>query len=480
MSAPRFRRISSIVVACVVIALALGSVIQCAPAAPAQPTLAPAAPTTAPAQPTAAPPATAPEPAAEKLTLRVWWWGETEAPGLEKWLQESGELYKKDHPNVDFEFNLLSGEAMYPSFLAAAGAGNPPDLQVLWGGVLGLEQAWNGNIRPISDFWTEEELKHIYCATRAEGAWDGKQWLIPLYMDAWLMTYNKDIFTKSGLDPENPPQTWPEFVAALEKIKAAGFTPFAFGIKDGYFGAWWPSLLGTHKYDSITDLHKAVVGEEKLTDDKHAYWWGLWKEILDKGLTNDDANSITLAEAGDMFLQGNVGVVMQVQPVITNYARQMGEDKVGVMVPPKAGDGKLGFLLPVPGVDLAIPTKAAHPEEAADFLRFLNTPERINAQYKQSGAISPNDQIDPAVVTLPTDQLIVKWVKERPGPTYNWNYPGDFETALYEIGQALVSGSLTAEEAAQRYEEAAQKWRENNPQAVENFKKWVANPLVCE
>ena len=421
----------------------------------------------------------------DKITLRMWWWGETEAPGMEKFLKESAELYKKDHPNIaDIEFVLLSGDAIYPTFLAAAAAGNPPDIQFLWGGVLGLEQAWNGNIQPLSDYWSEEELSHIYCPTRAEGYWNGKQYIVPLYMDAWLMAYNKDIFKAAGLDTEKPPETWADFVADLEKIKAAGYTPFAYGIRDGFYGSWYPSLLGVDQYKSITDEHLAVIGQEHMTDYKHAYWWTTWKELIDKGLTNADAGSITLAEAQDLFLAGKVGIEMSIQPLITSWARQMGPEKVGVFLSPKMPDaipGGLADKIPVPGADVAIPTKAAHPKEAADFLRFiLVTPERVNAMFKETGAFPASDQLDPAVVTLPTDKQMVKWIQEQPGYTYNYNYPGDFETALYAIGQQFVAGDLTPEQAAQKYEEAAQKWRDNNPQGVENFKIWIDKPLPCK
>ena len=420
----------------------------------------------------------------EPITLRMAYWGESEAPGLGAWLEESAAKYMAEHPNIaDIELVLLEGEAIYPTFLAQAAAGNPPDIQFLWGGVLGLEQAWAGNIRPISDFWSEEELRHIYCPTRAEGYWNGKQYILPLYMDAWLMAYNKDIFKEAGLDPEKPPIYWDEFVAALEKIRDAGYIGTYMGLKDGYMAAWIPSLLGMDYYTSITDEHMAVIGEESLTEKKHAYWWTLWKELLDKQLVNDDLGSITIGEGQDLFLQGKVGIGMSIQPLITSWMRQMGEDKIGVMLSPKMRDALpdgMADELPVPGADIAIPTAAAHPEEAADFLKFiLINPERVNAMFQQTGAFPGSDQLDISSVTLPTDKQMYQWIQERPGYTYNYNYPGDFETSLYTIGQRFVAGELTPEQAAQEYEAAAAKWRENNPQGVENFKIWIDKPLVC-
>lgn len=40
------------------------------------------------------------------------------------------------------------------------------------------------------------------------------------------MFYNKDIFEECGLDSENPPQTWSEFLDACKTITAKGGNPY--------------------------------------------------------------------------------------------------------------------------------------------------------------------------------------------------------------------------------------------------------------
>lgn len=414
---------------------------------------------------------------AEEITLRIWYWGEDEAPGLGAWIEETGELYKEEHPNISLEVTLLAIDAIYPGFKAAVAAGDAPDLHMLWGGVLGLEEAWAGNITPISDYWTEDDLDLIFSGTRGEGYWNGKQWMVPLYLDPWLAAINKDVWRDSGLDPDNPPTEWNEFVAALEKIKAAGFTPWAVGIKDGYYGGWFPSLIQYQYFDSFTDLHRAVIGEEKLTDEKHSGWWYAIQELRDKGLFNDDATSLTIAEGNDLFLEGNVGFVLGVQPVIAYYIKEMGEDKVGVMIAPSPGQGKLKGYLPMPaGAELVLPIVAKHKEEAADFMRFAYTRERANALHEQTGAFPGSNLFDPDVITYPQNELIYQWMEKATG-AYNFNYPGAFEEALYSITQIFMAGEIDAEEAARQYEEAAEEWRQNNPEQIENYKIWIEKPF---
>ena len=66
--------------------------------------------------------------------------------------------------------------------------------------------------------------------------WGGKTWIYPFELRMFPVVYNKELFKKAGLDAENPPTTWPDFLAALEKLKASGTTPIVLGLKDGFGG----------------------------------------------------------------------------------------------------------------------------------------------------------------------------------------------------------------------------------------------------
>ena len=48
--------------------------------------------------------------------------------------------------------------------------------------------------------------------------WDGKLWGIPYRIETHGVIYNKGKFKAAGLDPDKPPQTWPELVDAAKKL----------------------------------------------------------------------------------------------------------------------------------------------------------------------------------------------------------------------------------------------------------------------
>src|SRR5512133_2394694 len=65
------------------------------------------------------------------VQIDVWWWGETEAPGSQKWLEAAQKAYSADHPNVTFKNNLLSTDALLPSYEAAGQAKQGPTIMYL-------------------------------------------------------------------------------------------------------------------------------------------------------------------------------------------------------------------------------------------------------------------------------------------------------------------------------------------------------------
>ena len=130
------------------------------------------------------------------------------------------------------------------------------------------------------------------------------------------------------------------------------------------------------------------------------------------------------------------------------------------------------------GAELFIPKNAKYKKEVAEFLKYMYSRERQNALHEQTGAFGGSKLLDPEVIEYPQNKLIYDWMINKPTGTYNFNYPGAFEEALYSIGQLFMTGDIDADEAAQMYEDAAEKWRQNNPEQMENFKIWIEKPFM--
>ena len=406
--------------------------------------------------------------AAEEVTIRIWMWGEVVAPGMNDWYKESAALYHEMHPNVTVEPTEIPMEDLQQSWMAAVAAGDPPDV-ILMGRQEGIDAANAGSILPIDQFWTEEEVNTLLPAAQKEFGWDGHVWLVPEYMEVWGMVYNKKIFAEVGL--QEPPKTWVEFMPMAEKIKKAGYTPLGLGWQDGYMSPWLFETIAVQCLDDASDLHAAVLGEQHFTDPKHADWWKIIQEARDKGYVNKDAASITLGEGIDLFYSGNIAFEFVVQPVAAAYVKEMGDEVVGAMKTPLPEiTGDVAGKMPISPMPLAL-ANGKHPDVAADFLRFLLTADRITALYNTCGAMQASTLFDMNTTKTALDKQFAEWFLEGTTFGYNWHYPPQMDADSYGIGQLFIAGEIDAEGAAQKMEESAGKWRKENPDALEIFKK---------
>lgn len=411
------------------------------------------------------------------ITCRIWFWGEDKIPGITDFFQESADLYHKSYPDVIWEVKHVDIDRVYSGFNEMIKMEDAPELHLLLGGVPGLEQAWSGNLSPVSDYVSDEVLSRINPEARAEGYWSGKQWLVPIFLEPWLFGINRLIWEEAGLDPDKTPDTWTDFVDALQKIKDAGYIPWVFGGKNGFYGASFQSALQYQYYDSAADYRRAITGDETFTIEKHSGWWFLVQELRDRGLFNPDAAELSLAEGQDIFFEGNAGIFFDTHPRISAAAREMGEDVIDVMIVTVPGKGAFKGKLPIPAVCAGIPSIARYKEEAGKFLEYLLTKERQEALYEKTGVFPATDYLKRTAIKRKIDKKLYDWTINNAAMTQTRNHPAVLEEAVYLITQEFITANISAEQAAQMYEEAVQKWRSSDPGAIENFRIWAEEDL---
>lgn len=414
------------------------------------------------------------EPMEEPVTLTVWYWGEQEAPGMKDFMEEAEKIYNEENPNITVDVVLQESETLYSAFRAAAEAGEGPDVQFFWGGVWTLEDAWLGNLTPLEDFIPEEELANIPAGQRVETFWDGEQYGWPFYQIGTFWAYNKKLFAEAGLDPEKPPETWDEWMESCDKLNAAGITPIGTGAKDGYVSAWLISYFGQQEFDGIEDLAKAISGESSLTEPKYAVFWHKLQEMIDHKCFNEDILSLDLYQGQNLFELEEAAMTNHVQPYIAVLERTMGADTVGIMRTPIHGSGKWAVTIGLPVQTLTIPVFSPHKQEAADFMVFLHRDDMMKLMYNKAGAVTPDLRFKSEWYDTVSDKTVQEWRGQYPLFWYQYFYPPVWEfEGVYGLSQLMLSGELTAEEAAQQWQELAEKNRRENPEQLEAYKKWV-------
>jgi raffinose/stachyose/melibiose transport system substrate-binding protein len=405
----------------------------------------------------------------EPVKLVMWWWGEQEAAGAEKWLADTIELYRQKHPNVTIETVLQTTDGLIPAFKAAAAANKGPDLQYFWGAIWSLEDAWAGSTKPVSDYIPEGELSHYLNAT--EDTFDGKVWTAPWYVQpSFPVLYRNDVLETAGVEP---PETWDDLLAACDTLRAAGITPLAGGIKDGWFGGWLYSMIGVQGVGSVSDVLDAVAGEQSFTDEQHAEWWNRLQELREHECWNDDMNSLELYQGQALWTQGKAAMTVVAGSDARKFIEEVGPDKVGVMAMPRWGDGEFAGQLGSTSQTIGITEWTKYPEVAADFIMFMHDPERMEAWFQTTGAFPADDRFDPSLIQLEQQKDLFELVKG--GAPYIENFiPTQLDSeAIFANAQLLLSGDTTPEEAAAATEQVAERIRRTQPDLIENFRVWA-------
>jgi hypothetical protein len=262
---------------------------------------------------------------------------------------------------------------------------------------------------------------------------------------------------------------------ACDTLNAKGITPFAGGIKDGWFGGWLYSIIGAQGIKSISDVLDATTGKKKFTDPDMAAWWTRLQEMRDHQCWNDDINSLELYQGQQRWAQGKAAMTVTAGSDVKNWIKQVGVAKVGLMAMPKWGNGPYAGRLGSTSQTVGITAWTKYPEVAADFIMFMHTPERMRAWSKITGAFPADDRFNTNAITIPQLRSLFGLVKN--GAPYLENFiPTELDSkANFGQSQLLLGGNVDAKAAAQATEKIAQRIRVTQRKLMANFKKWSAS-----
>ena len=111
--------------------------------------------------------------------------------------------------------------------IAAYRAGNPPQIVQVFEVGTATMMAAKGAVKPVYQLMTEAGEKFdakafLGAVSSYYSDTEGHLISMPFNSSTQVLYVNDDAFKKAGLDPANPPKTWPELEKAAEKVKASG------------------------------------------------------------------------------------------------------------------------------------------------------------------------------------------------------------------------------------------------------------------
>jgi multiple sugar transport system substrate-binding protein len=333
-----------------------------AAATPVAATPAPATPV--PATPVAATPAVTPAGAA--VTLEMW-----SRADLAAFLPAVIDAFNASHTNVQIKLTLIPDDQVTQKFAAAASGGAGPDIvsvdlaRVSQYAAAGWFSDITANVATLT-YKDKLSPSHLTLATVGD-----KTYALPFTADVSVLNYNKDLFTKAGLDPEKPPTTWAEISDAAKKIRALGDDTYGFYFSGACGGCMAFTFLpftwangGDVLSGTGTDVKPTIYPNEQLKAALQ-FFNTMWKD----GVVHPQAQTDTGADQFGPFFSGKVGMYIQGTFPLPTLKKDHPEINWGATPIPGTTSGAAAFT----GGDSVALTKQseAHAAEAWEALAWL-------------------------------------------------------------------------------------------------------------
>jgi multiple sugar transport system substrate-binding protein len=289
--------------------------------------------------------------------------------------------FETENPDIDVKVNQYDHEG-YKSVLRNWLVTSPPDVVFWFAGNRMKFFVDRGLFEDVSDVWADEGLNDSMSSTKASLSVDGKQYGVPYSYYQWGIYYNKGIFDKLGL---SEPQTWDEFIAVCDALKANAITPITIGTKYLWTAAGWFDYLNmrTNGLDYHIDL---MDGKIPYTDAGVRNTFANWKQLVDGEYFLENHASYSWQEAQPPMFNGEAAMYLMGNFLTPNFPEDMDFD----FFPFPIIDPSIGRYEDAPTDTVHIPSRAKNKADARKFLAYVALPENQTKLNMALNQLPPN------------------------------------------------------------------------------------------
>jgi ABC-type sugar transport system permease subunit/ABC-type glycerol-3-phosphate transport system substrate-binding protein len=257
--------------------------------------------------------------------------------------------------------------------LIATAGGQPPDIAGLWDGDM-VDFADKNALTPLDGYCKKAGLgpEHYIPIYWDLCAFDGHVWGLPSTPATTALHWNKDLFAQAGLDPERPPHTIAELDEFSKKltvrdadgrIQRMGFLP----PEPGWWHWGWGPLFGGKLWDGGSSiLMDSPENVEAFT------WIQSYAKTYGTGALQVFQSSFgNWSSPQSAFMAGQVAMVVQgvwLAKYLSEYAPRL---RWGAAPFPVAHEGDKPVTFAESDM-LVVPRGAKHPDEAFEFIAYVN------------------------------------------------------------------------------------------------------------
>ncbi|MEO5314681.1 ABC transporter substrate-binding protein [Pseudarthrobacter sp. CC12] len=381
-------------------------------------------------------------------------------------VKKYAEAFMKEHPEAKIDVGGIDNNELRNNGGRLFTSDEAPDV-VSFTLYTELVDRWvkAGAVLPLDDVWEKDGLAAVHDKTTAEVATasDGKKYAVPLGLTVLpQLFYNKSAFDKAGVsvpkDRTFASQT--DFLQAMDKVKAAGYVPpvAATGaLPDLPWSHLLPSSCGTETYLKMSgNWKKDAQNAPKYTDPCSIRALEALKEWSDKlfpegysSVTYDQASALFDTQKSAAWLQGSWA-----PPVA-----KPGFDWDFALLPPVGESSKVAMPI---GLDsFMVPAKAHNPQLAKSFISYMVQKSTLETGMDRVPARTDLDLSK--VISSPLEANIAAELKNHELiPAWFSLVPNELiEPMTSAVGNGLLAGKMTAQQAGQALQDAADRYRQS-------------------
>lgn len=388
--------------------------------------------------------------AADTITLTFANWAAAEGttrPAIEQVIRD----FEAAHPTIRIKSEAISFSEIARQLVLRVRSGNPPDVAQVAGNDTFLLAA-TGKLEPLGTYF-DADLKSKMKPDSLTGlTYKGQLVAFPWTQAPAGFWYNKAIMAKAGLNPDDPPKTIDELMAAMAAVKASqtDVIPLAIDTTNRPFAlqANWPWI----ETFGALPIGDGATGAESPAMQAYLSWM---RDIAKKGYIDAGRR---IGEFRPLAAQDKVAFMWDqvlLQGVIQGTSKMSDEEfykRWGVTVLPAGPSGKpFSFE---GGHQLVMFTDGKQKQAAWTFIRYLATsPEAIRVYTTGPGAsipplaAAPSADLAKKLDTPVHNAFATKIIPTLSAPPFGPSFAAA-STAIMAGVQAAVTGSEPIEQVA--------------------------------
>jgi len=390
----------------------------------------------------------------------IWHWLNDRKDALNKLASDY-----KTKTGIEVEFKLFSPPDIYSQkVIAAARAGNLPDIF----GILGEKRTLGSfvkaghilNLTPYMQANGAEWKQRFYPKTievvtfKPDNIFKVQEGIYGAPIDTTIINfvYNKTLFKESGLNPENPPKTFNEFIDFAKTVKAKkNVSGFVCGWGEGWLldclaTEWAINLMGEDK------LFKTLKGDVPYTDKDWVEVFSYFAKMRDSGILSPNITTTINKESEDSFSKGNAAFSFNGSWAVNVYKQLGGNLDYDFFPLPKISQNFPAKVWGGAGTSFMVNAHSVNREEAVKFLNWITAKEQQEFLVRETNnlpAIKINEgALSPILKTLLGSLTIL---------THPNTWPYNEDSRVIEVMdkglQQIVMGLKTPEEVAKDIQE---------------------------